>query len=283
MSKQPIIIDTDVFGDPDDLLAIVYLLANQDKVEIKLIVTADEHQGMRAAWLKKIFLEAKIDIPIVAGVDLGHTRLFIFDEIETAGVNFDYLSSIREIIENNESINYLCMAPQSNLANFISKYPQLKNKINVFAMGAVLDKDLGRIEHNVKYDIEAFKVVSSQMKPKLLLADHTWHDTMKFDKETKVYKMLRQSKNPLAQAIIKNADAFFNNLYPESRFHDPILASIFLENFIEFAPDNLIVETNGFTRRPKKGENSFPVTVSKSVNYEKLYIHFFESLKNYLN
>ncbi|MDH5532829.1 MAG: nucleoside hydrolase [Candidatus Pacebacteria bacterium] len=282
MSKIPIIIDTDVFGDPDDILAITYLLANQDKIEIKLIVTADEHKGMRAAWLQKIFSKAGLDVPIVAGVDLGNTRLFLFDEINTSNVNFNYLEAIKEVIESNDSTTYLCMAPQSNLAAFISKYPHLKNKIVVKGMGAVLDIDLGRIEHNVKYDIEAFKTVASQMKPQLLLADHTWHDSMQFHKETEMYKMIDKSTNPLALAIIKNANAFYDTLYPQSRFHDPILASILLDDFLEFTPDKLIVEPNGFTRRPKKGEKGCEVTVSKSVDYDNLYTHFFNSLKQYL-
>lgn len=280
--KLPVIVDTDVFGDPDDILALTYLLAHTDTVDIKLIVTADEHKGMRAAWLKHFFEKADVTVPIAAGEDLGHTRLFLFDDIAIDTVNFDYKTAIKKVLDESEKVVYLCMAPQSNLAAFISEFPEYSNRIEVRGMGAVLDMDLGRIEHNVKYDIEAFITVAQTLSPTLLLADHTWHDSMKFHKQTAIYQFLNSSDHPLAQAIIENADAFHTKLYPESRFHDPILASTLLFDSVSFAPEKIVIEENGFTRRPKENEQGISVQVSTHVEYVQVYEHFFESLRKLL-
>lgn len=280
--KLAVIVDTDVFGDPDDILAITYLLANTDTVDIKLIVTADEHKGMRAAWLQNYFQKSDISTPIVAGEDLGHTRLYLLDSITTDTVNFDYIDAIKKVIDSAKNIIYLCMAPQSNLAAFISKFPEYADRIEVRGMGAVLDMDLGRIEHNVKYDIEAFRTVAQELSPTLLLADHTWHDSMKFHRQTEIYKFLKNSDHALAQAIITNADAFYDKLYPESRFHDPILASTLLIDSVSFSPEKIIIEENGFTRRPTDSETGISVSVSTHVDYIKVYNNFFESLKKFL-
>jgi len=281
MSKLPVIVDTDVFGDSDDILAITYLLANQDKVDIKLIVTADEHQGMRAAWLQHYFAQAGVNIPVVAGLDLGNTRLYLFEKIATDQVNFDYKQAIKIAIETLDEVTYLCLAPQSNLASFITDFPELKNKLKVSAMGAVLDMDLGRIEHNVHYGIKSFQTVAAQMSPKLLLADHTWHESMKFSPDTEIYRFLKQSKHPLAEAIIKNADLFFTKLYPQSRFHDPILVSSLFTDFVRFTKTTMIIEDSGKTRRPSPQETGLEATVSAGVDYEATYAHFLDSLKKY--
>lgn len=279
LSKTPVIIDTDVFGDADDILALTYVLANKNKIDLKLIVTADEHRGMRASWLQFYFDKAGITVPVVAGEDIGNTRLFLFDQIKTDQINFNYIDEIKKIIDDADKITYLCLAPQSNLAKFIEKFPRLKNKIEVRGMGAVLDIDLGRIEHNVRYDIQAFKRVANEMRPKLLLADHTWDDSMRFNRDHEIYQFLSTKKHPLAQAIVKNADAFFDKLHPQSRLHDPIIASTLFADFISYAPEKMIIEDSGKTRRPTKMEVGTDVVVSTAVDYEKVYNHFFASLK----
>lgn len=282
-SKIPVIIDTDVFGDSDDLLAICYLLAHQDQIDLKLIVTADEYRGLRAAWMQRVLAEVGVAVPVVAGKDLGNTRLFLFDEIQTNDVDFDFLEAIHRVVVAHDTVHFLCLAPQSNLAAFLTAFPDLKGKLKVRAMGGALDLDLGRVEHNVRTDIEAFKLVTEKTSQQLLLADHTWHDSMQFHPQTEIFKLLEKSSHPLARAVIQNARAFFDRLYPQSRFHDPILVSTLWADFIKFAPAEIVIELDGSTRRPGVGETGQSVSVSTSVDYKNFYQDFLASLKTYLS
>ena len=72
-SKIPVILDTDIGGDPDDVFAL-NLLLNSQEVAIKLIVTADEHEDHRARFARQFVLAAGHDIPVVSGASLGRSK-----------------------------------------------------------------------------------------------------------------------------------------------------------------------------------------------------------------
>lgn len=72
--KAPMVIDTDLGGDPDDTVALV--VAARRVPELRLVVTSDEYGGERARLVRYLLdLVGRPDVRVVAGADLGNTRM----------------------------------------------------------------------------------------------------------------------------------------------------------------------------------------------------------------
>ena len=52
MTESPMIIDTDIGGDPDDTVAVV--AAARSVPELALVVTSDEYSGERARFVRHL-------------------------------------------------------------------------------------------------------------------------------------------------------------------------------------------------------------------------------------
>lgn len=66
-------LDTDLGGDPDDVAALVYLLACPD-VELVGVTTVDDPGGRRAGLVGEVLrLAGRLDVPVAAGADSSMT------------------------------------------------------------------------------------------------------------------------------------------------------------------------------------------------------------------
>jgi inosine-uridine nucleoside N-ribohydrolase len=66
-------LDTDLAGDPDDVAALVYLLARDD-VELTGITTVDDPGGRRAGYVAEVLrLADRPDVPLAAGAEVSLT------------------------------------------------------------------------------------------------------------------------------------------------------------------------------------------------------------------
>ncbi len=66
-------LDTDLAGDPDDVAALVYLLARDD-VELTGITTVDDPGGRRAGYVAEVLrLADRQDVPLAAGAEVSLT------------------------------------------------------------------------------------------------------------------------------------------------------------------------------------------------------------------
>jgi purine nucleosidase len=66
-------LDTDLAGDPDDVAALVYLLARDD-VELTGITTVDDPGGRRAGYVAEVLrLAGRPDVPLAAGAEVSLT------------------------------------------------------------------------------------------------------------------------------------------------------------------------------------------------------------------
>jgi hypothetical protein len=74
IARAPMIVDTDIGGDPDDTVALV--VAARRVPELALVITSDEYGGERARFLRYLLdLVGRPDVKVVAGSDLGNSRL----------------------------------------------------------------------------------------------------------------------------------------------------------------------------------------------------------------
>lgn len=66
-------LDTDLAGDPDDVAALVYLLARDD-VELTGITTVDDPGGRRAGYVAEVLrLTGQVEVPLAAGAEVSLT------------------------------------------------------------------------------------------------------------------------------------------------------------------------------------------------------------------
>lgn len=269
-----IILDTDIFGDPDDFFALIYALSRPEII-IDLIVTADEKGTSRATYLQHVLSLCRKNVPIVAGKDIGYAKYLLVPKDQFAEkINTNFLEKIHEIINKNLNTFYVCIAPQSNLAAYLNLHPEMTSKITTIAMGSSLEPIFGRIEHNVRVDIPAVQKVNSLVEISWVLADHTINPATKISPTVEWYKQLSEIKTPLAHAIVKNITEFWQKFYPESYLHDPLAVSAVFADFISFRPARVKFTNDG---RMVVGSGK-EMKLSKSVEYKDFMDDFVKSV-----
>ncbi len=79
----PLIIDTDLGGNPDDAFAVA--IAALTVPELALVITTDELAGERARFARHLLdLLGRPEVPVVSGADLGNTRYFCVEDLTPA-------------------------------------------------------------------------------------------------------------------------------------------------------------------------------------------------------
>ncbi len=265
-----VILDTDLGGDADDIFALLFAI-HSPELKIDLIVTSDEHNSHRARYTEEFLELIHADIPVVAGLDVGNTKLFVVDEQikdKQRVVNNNFLEEIKKVIEKNELTHYVCIGPQSNLAAFIKKYPELKSKITILFMGGAINYRVPNSpEHNVKYDVQsAIDVFHSDWNKKYVLSDVTFKEEIKIDKKSKMFKELEELDKPHLNFIIESMNLLFKKVTPETYMHDPITLSYLIDNqIINFERQKLKMSKRGIMQISPNGQETI---VSTSANYE---------------
>lgn len=109
-----IILDTDIGGDADDIFALL-LAINSPELKIDLIVTSDEHKSHRARYTEEYLELINTKIPVVAGLDVGNTKLFLVDKQikdNQRTVDENFLEAMKKVVEKNDMTHYVCIGTQ---------------------------------------------------------------------------------------------------------------------------------------------------------------------------
>ncbi len=271
-----IILDTDLGGDADDIFALLFAI-HSPELKIDLIVTNDEYKSHRARYTEEFLEMIDVKTPVVAGLDVGNTKLFVVEgqiKDKNRKVNENFLEEIKKVVEKNDITHYVCIGPQSNLAAFIRKYPKLKNKVKILFMGGTINYRIPDCaEHNIKYDVQsAIDVFHSNWDKKYVLSDTTFREEIKIDKQSKMYKELEKSNKTHINFIIESMNSFFQKIGPETRMHDPLTLSYLInEQIIDFETQKLSMNDRWIMKISPEGRET---VVSKKANYE-LFLEIF--------
>ncbi len=218
-----VILNTDIFGDPDDLYTLLFLLGSKD-VKIEMIITSDECKGGRAAYTKQLLTELGIDIPVFCGEDLGNKACYFATPKKREKISKNYVNAIKKL---DKDFTFLCISPQSELAKVVNILKEKKS--NVIIMGGSTLKQ----EHNINCNIPAVrKVLKSKISSRWIPSNLTMNDKIKIDKKNKLYKKITKSKSIASKYLKQNTDAFFKNLYPAHFLHDPLAVSVLFDKKI---------------------------------------------------
>ncbi|MBT5023223.1 hypothetical protein HON01_10435 [Candidatus Woesearchaeota archaeon] len=265
--QKHIILDSDIGCDPDDLFALMFAI-NSPEVSLDLVTTCDEWKGYRANFTRELFKNLNNSTPVVKGTTLNNPRYCTIDNlVPEQNQDDDYLGAMADIIKSNNHTTIACIGPQTNIANFLTKYPELINKVDVLMMGGAINyRNKNKAEHNVRMDTSsAIKVFNSLVQKKYVLSDTTFNMKLAVDKDHKLYKKI--SENPKIGELAKQSiDNFFNNFYPASLMHDPLtLAALIRPDLIDFKTEKLVMADSGIMSLSNSGINT---VVSSNAKYD---------------
>ncbi|MEV0789911.1 nucleoside hydrolase [Kribbella sp. NPDC050459] len=272
IATAPMIIDTDLGGDPDDTVALV--VAARRVPELRLVVTSDEYGGERARLARYLLdMVGRPDVRVVAGSDLGNSRMWVMDGVCPAEVprqDTDVVGVIDEVCSGIEGrIRWVGMGPLSNLARLQREAPVLIPRMAVTQMGgAIKYRDPSRAEHNFRVDAEA----AIRMVPELgrwnsrfVLSDVTFNPAMEITRESALYQRWgRPDAQPWERVLREHFDRWMVK-YPGSMQHDALtLAAAMLWPGVRFVREHVALDGIGRMSLTADGEE---IAMSISADY----------------
>ena len=176
LEKRKIILNTDIGQDFDDEFAIFRLLeANQ--VDLVAVVTTGYDPRLKAQYTRKLLDIAGVKIPVFYGHcdEISSKRAYLierdycfltFNELKETDAESNispyYIDNICRIIEENSgNVDFISIAPLTNVAEILAALPGSVNQIRrIYVMAGCVSCDDVSIwkspEYNLRKSIESF-------------------------------------------------------------------------------------------------------------------------------
>ena len=135
MKKMPIILDTDIGGDIDDVLALAYLL-NSPEADLLALTTVNTDPSMRARIAAKVLRAyGRPDIPVAPGLtnqfdgsatrckDINAAVVVTLDDAVPTGDGVELIT--KTIRAHPGEVTVVGIGPWSNIATAFKKDPDL--------------------------------------------------------------------------------------------------------------------------------------------------------------
>lgn len=213
--KIPVIFDTDIGDDIDDTWALGFLLRCPE-LDLKLVV-GDNGKTLYRTKLLARFLEiaGRSDVPVGIGLDVnrhgdGPQAAWISDYNLNRYPGKIYPDGVRAMIEtimtSTEPVTIIATGPVPNIKGALALEPRIAEKARFVGMHGSVRRGYGGSkdpapEYNVKEDIPACREALSAKWPVVITPlDTCGLVHLKGDD----YKRVRESRDPIAKAIIEN-------------------------------------------------------------------------------
>lgn len=213
-----VILDTDIGGDIDDTWALAMLLGLDDRVNLRLIVTATSDTPERARLAAKILERAgRTDIPVGIGVKTSEEPLEqaawlgSWSTSEFSGqILKDGVGALIDEVNARPGITIITIGPQTNLAEALRRDPAIADKARVVSMGGSVYQGHGGsprrdAEYNIAADIPAARAVLAAAWEKTWTPLDTCGSVVLSGAK---YRQVTDSSHPLARIVIENYDAW---------------------------------------------------------------------------
>lgn len=257
MTMRPVILDTDIGSDVDDLLALVFILRSS---ELALHgVTTVYGDTKRRARLAKVACDmlGRSELPIVPGAE----KPLSGRQVYWAGIEGEGISGLEEVKLEREDgaedfllseaearqgeLEILAIGPLTNIARVVDREPRFTRWIkHLYIMGGTYFDE--RPEHNVRCDaVAAAKVFGSGLPITALGLDVTMIPSIR---EKDVVR-LEAASHPVSHFVAEQIRRWWlfrhaNQNHP----HDP-LAALAMErpDLFRFETCGVQVEVDGFS------------------------------------
>ncbi len=281
----PVIFDTDIGSDIDDTWALSLLLCSPE-LDLKMVVT-DSHDTTARAKIVAKFLEqvGRTDVEIGIGVktkDIKVPQAKWADDYDLSQypgkVHEDGIQAMIDTIQNSpEAIRLLVVGPCPNIPILLQKYPDMVNRVSVYAMSGSVYKGYGDrpspdAEYNIREDIAASqKMYKASWKLTITPLDTCGIVSLMGSPYQELIQM--QNKSPLIRALFENYNVWTketkNSTDPANRstiLFDTVAVYLAIENSLCKMEDlNLVVDDRGYTVIDPKGQ-----TVSTATQWNDL-------------
>ncbi len=210
----PVILDTDIGFDVDDVWALAFLLRCPE-VDVKLITTCSGDTAYRARLVARLLqISGREDIPIAVGIPLEESApthaawLGDFTLADYAGeVLRDAPGAICEAISASaEQVSVVCIGPLPNIAAALARDPELTANARFVGMHGSLrrgymDAPKPAREYNVKLYPMACQAVFKANWPKVITPLDSC-GTVSLQGEH--FARVQASDDPLCRAVLEN-------------------------------------------------------------------------------
>ena len=226
----PVIYDSDIGDDIDDTWALGFLLKSPE-FDVKLVVGDQGKSEYRAKLFCK-FLEraGRTDIPVGVGLNVnakgvGDQANWVKDYDLKSFPGKIYKDGVQAIIDtimkSPETVTVIAVGPLPNVAEALKREPKIAQKARFIGMHGSVRLGYGgnkkiSAEYNVRADAKACQtVLSAPWDITITPLDTCGLVHLKGNK----YKKVRDSKDPIAAAIIENYRIWSkkHNINPDSR------------------------------------------------------------------
>lgn len=259
LHRAPMIIDTDAGGDPDDAIALV---AAAVEPTLALVVTNDELGGERARFVRHLLdLLGRADVPVVAGSDLGNTRLDTIEGLtppEVAAQPEDVLAAVTVVCSSTtDQVRWVGIGPASNLAMLLTEREDLAERLAVTQVGGALRyRDPERADHNFRTDPEAAAVLLAKARiPRLLLSEVTFTPEVEIAEHSPVHRMLGDpAAPPWARLVAAHLDQWYERFHHATMQHDALALTTALGRpFVDYYREHILIDERGRTTVAREG------------------------------
>jgi pyrimidine-specific ribonucleoside hydrolase len=245
------IIDTDAGGDPDDAIALVVAAAEP---ALALVVTSDELSGERARFTRHLLdLLGRPDVPVVAGADLGNTRLNCVEGLTPRRVPAqptDVLAAVTEVC-SAATTQWVGIGPASNLAMVLTERPELATRLAVTQVGGALRyRDPERADHNFRTDPGAAATLLARARlPRLQLSEVTFTPEVAIAKDSPLHRLLSGPVGPpWAHLVAAHLDQWYDRFHHATMQHDALaLASALGLPFVDYHREHVVIDERART------------------------------------
>ncbi|MGQ4599499.1 nucleoside hydrolase [Nocardia sp. R6R-6] len=268
-SRVPLIIDTDIGGEPDDAIALIVAAGLPS---LSLVVTSDEHDGRRARLARYVLdLIGRSDVPVVAGAQLGNENNWAAEELVPNYISTqstDVLTAVRRVVDEHDGlISWVGLGPMSNLAAVLADNPALGERLVITQQEAAVRFASDGGQRNFKLDVDAVRrVLAAGAAPWIIPADITFQLTNSLSKDSLGYEILRNGQDPARELIRDHLDQWFEDFGPFAGLHAvPTLALGIGMPYLTSISATIGLDEAG---RIVAGDNA--VHIAQTVDYSRL-------------
>ncbi len=254
-------IDTDIGGDIDDALALLYAMASEE-IEIVGVSTVFQNTVARAKIAKTLLTMGGFEkIPVYAGIGKPRKALSVhtlpidvekipetYEEERFGGAKIEEqpaVEALKEALETSEKgFAVATLGALTNLAELMEKYPEAAEKITcLYIMGGAVGMNLN--EFNFTCDPEsAAVVVQSPYAKKIVPLDVTFQCELSGEQVAR----LHTCQSPLLQTVLRMSKLWGHGMI----LHDPLTLGVFTnEQVVALRNGKLHIELEGKYSRGK--------------------------------
>lgn len=280
MDESPLIIDTDIGGDPDDAIALV--AAAHTTPALALVTTTDEQDGQRARFARHLLdLLGRPNVPVVPGPDARSSYFCVAglvpDSVPTPpGRIVDAVTDLCRAADG--PVRWLGIGPMTNLASVLTTHPELVDRLHITQMGGALNyRHPNRAEHNIHLDPDAAHAVLTRARRlRLVVSDVTFTPRIEITPGSPIDRGLAaqaardavatdHTATDWAALLYEHLDRWYENFYPATMQHDGLaLTAVLGLPYVDFARRTVTLDAAGRLARHPDG---LPVHLSVAADY----------------